>query len=278
MGVAVADVMGLAAGLDSEVLVRAAGKWGRWCREDDRLAGVGPGLAGLRSWLRAASPQAADQVLHALAQRGAVDGGDEVAAAAVLAWALMPGACTLACGVTGRLSPWDRARVPGGVEHLVAAELWLQIRVFPWRRLRKVATNILLNTRAGVLAELGLGRAAYRADPVWWRVELLEPWAMGELVAAIEVEAAVEEEPSARLAQVLDDACRRGVIGARERALVLAVAAAGGTTSPGAGRGRLTAPGAVDRVAEDLGVRAGTVRRRLTASVAALTAAAGSAA
>ena len=270
MGVPVAVEMGLADGLDSEVLRQAAGKWGRWCREDDRLAGVGQGLAELRPWLRAASPQAADQVLHALARRGAVDGGDEVAAAAVLAWALMPGACTLAQGVTRRLRPRDRARVVhGGVDHLVAAELWLQIRVFPWRRLGKVAANILLNTRAGVLRELGVGRAAYRADPTWWRVELVEPWVMGQVGAAGE-----EEVPAAtRLTQVLDGACRRGVIGAPDRALLLSVVAAGRTTPPGAGRGRPAAPGAVDRVAADLGVHAGTVRRRLTATVAALTAA-----
>ena len=270
MGVAVAVEMGLAEGLDSEVLRRAADQWGRWCREDDRLAEVGQGLAGLRAWLRAASPQGADSVLHALARRGAVDGGDEVTAAAVLAWALMPGACSLARTLTRRLRPRERARVVhGGVDHLVAAELWLQIRAFAWRRLGKVAANILLNTRAGVLRELGVGRAAYRADPTWWRVELVEPWVTWEPGAAGQ-----EEVPAAtRLTQVLDGACRRGVIGAPDRALLLSVVAAGRTTPPGAGRGRPAAPGAVDRVAADLGVHAGTVRRRLTATVAALTAA-----
>jgi len=269
MGVAVAVEMGLAEGLDSEVLRRAADQWGRWCREDDRLAEVGQGLAGLRAWLRAASPQGADQVLHALARRGAVDGGDEVTAAAVLAWALMPGACSLARTLTRRLRPRERARVVhGGVDHLVAAELWLQIRAFAWRRLGKVAANILLNTRAGVLRELGVGRAAYRADPTWWRVELVEPWVMWDLVAAEE-----DDEPARRLTQVLDGACRRGVIGARDRALLLSVVAAGATTPPAAGRCRPAAPGAVEAVAEDLGVHAGTVRRRLHASLAAVTAA-----
>jgi len=38
----------------------------------------------------------AEEALHALATLAAVDGCNDIAAAAALAWALMPGACTLA--------------------------------------------------------------------------------------------------------------------------------------------------------------------------------------
>src|SRR5688572_13220878 len=98
----------------------------------------------LPGWLAAGPRAHAGDVLHALAKVGSPSGADDLAAASVLAWALLPGACALAHRLHG-LSP--------RIDEVVAAQLWLEVRSFPWHRLRKVAANILANTRAGVLRE-----------------------------------------------------------------------------------------------------------------------------
>src|SRR4051812_29221968 len=92
--VGVAGQLGLD-GLDSELLLQAADGWSRWSAEDDRLQPVAD-LGGLRSWLRVADPVRADGVLQALAWLASPWGGDCVAAAGALAWALLPGACSVA--------------------------------------------------------------------------------------------------------------------------------------------------------------------------------------
>jgi hypothetical protein len=61
--------------------------------------------------------------LHALATLAAADGGNDVAAAAALACALMPGACILA----------NRLRTLAvQIDQIVAAQLWVEVRTFPW--------------------------------------------------------------------------------------------------------------------------------------------------
>jgi hypothetical protein len=297
VAVGVLTGLGLADGLDSDVLRRAADGWHGWVGQDDRLAVVPGGVVGLRSWLAGVAPAAADEVLHALARRGAADGGDDVAAAGALAWALVPGARALAAQVTRMRLLGVRADM---VDHLVAAELWLQIRGFPWQRLRKVAANLLMNTRTGVLRELGVGRAARRADRTWSQVVLVDPGSLrttaraaglgaaGPRLGLSDTGAAVDglvdgvldgldghgedaaRAAAARLLEVLDWACGRGVIGGRDRSLLLSVVAA---ARCGDGPGELTARRTVERVADDLGLCERTVRRRLGASVAALTAA-----
>lgn len=87
-------------------------------------------------------------VAFGLVNGAAPDGGNDVAAAAMLALALMPGACTLV----------NRLRTLGPeIDQIVAGKLWLEVRTFPWRRLTKVSANIMLNARAGVLQERGAG-------------------------------------------------------------------------------------------------------------------------
>jgi len=127
----------------SELLAQADQRWGHWAGTYPALTHC-CGLRELRSWLPGADKTEADEALHALATLAAADGGDDTAAAATLAWALMPGACTLA----NRLRTLTRH-----IDEIVAAQLWVEVRTFPWRRLRKVAANVLMNTRAGVLRD-----------------------------------------------------------------------------------------------------------------------------
>lgn len=119
--------------------------WPVWVEQDPRLAAV-PSFAGLRGWLRSVDPAGADAVLHAVATLGARSWGDCPLAASVLAWALLPGACSLARQLV-TLTP--------RIDEMVAAQLWIEVRSFPWERLCKVAANIL-DTRAGVLRECGV--------------------------------------------------------------------------------------------------------------------------
>jgi len=88
---------------------------------------------------------AADEVLHALVQIGSPSGDNCRPAAWVVAWALLPGAIAIA-----RRSPPDPE-----TDALVASQLWLEIRQFPWRRHQKVAGNVLANMRS-VLAREGM--------------------------------------------------------------------------------------------------------------------------
>ena len=121
--------------------------------------------------------EASDEVLLALAMLAAPDGGDDIAAAAALAKCLLPGACRLA-GWLSTLPPREVFRdsqpVMAGawsaverVNELVASQLWIEVRTFPWRRRSKVAANILINTRVGVLREVGDFFYVSRADRTW---------------------------------------------------------------------------------------------------------------
>src|SRR5215207_2929916 len=94
--------------------------WAGWVEQFPRLAQAGD-FHTLRGWLAAAEPAEADEVLHTLATLGSPSGADDLAAASVLAWALLPGACALAHRLRG---------LSAGIDEVVAAQLWLEIRTF----------------------------------------------------------------------------------------------------------------------------------------------------
>ena len=104
---------------------------------DGALAGASD-LAGLPDWLWHATPAEADRALLHLAFLAARDGGDDLAAAGVLAWVLLPGAQAIVRAL---------ARTTSVIDEVVAAQLWVQVRTFPWRTGHRVATNILWSTR-----------------------------------------------------------------------------------------------------------------------------------
>ena len=161
----VARQLGLDDGPDSKLLRDAAGLWSGWAAEDGRLDVVA-GLEGLRPWLRAAEPARADGLLQVLARLASPSGGDSVPAAAVLAWVLLPGACSVARRLSS-LSP--------RVDELVAAQLWIEVRSFPWQRLKKVAANILANLRAAVMSDCGVSSRVRPCDRTWARTCAVDP-------------------------------------------------------------------------------------------------------
>ena len=150
----------------SELLALADQRWGHWAAAHPALTHC-CGVGELRSWLRGADKAEADEALHALATLAAVDGGNDIAAAAALAWAMMPGACTLA----NRLRTLDWR-----IDEFVAAQLWVEVRTFPWRRLRKVAANVLMNTRTGVLRDCNAKSQLERTDPTWSKTSPVDPY------------------------------------------------------------------------------------------------------
>lgn len=257
-----------------EALDLATRHWSGWVAVAPELGLVPDGAGGLTGWLASAPPEHADTVLRALARLGAVDGGDDRAAALTLAWALLPGACTLA-GRLGGLS--DR------IGEEVAAQLWVEIRTFAWQRLSKVAANVLANTRAGVLRECDVASQVERVDRTWARTSRLDPSGPAWTATMDRVDRGGREQdkPSTReeLLDLLDWACANDVIGPRDRQLLLTLThLADQDDRPRrvCRRGGLLNDDLAERAGQVWGVGPATIKRRATRSMQALSDAAGS--
>lgn len=302
-------------GLDdnSELLDQARQKWPAWVATDPRL-GVVDNFDDIRSWLPTVDHEESDQVLLALAMLAAPDGGDDIAAAAALAKCLLPGACRFA-GWLSTLPPREVFRdsqpVMAGtwsaverVDELVASQLWIEVRTFKWRRLRKVAANILINTRVGVLREVGDFFYVSRADRTWANTTLVESFSAGDITSAddgagysaemptervtgalfhlpeILADAGPEqEEPTAteELLELLAWACDHEVISPADRYLLLCLVEEADrveTRRLARGYGGLLSNEVSSRVAPRIGVSEATVRRHGSRTVRALAAAA----
>jgi hypothetical protein len=252
-------------GLDdetSELLALADQRWGHWATAHPALAHC-CGVRELRSWLPGADQGDADAALHALATLAAADGGDDLAAAAALACALMPGACILA----------NRLRtLAAHIDQIVAAQLWLEVRTFPWRRLTKVAANVLMNTRAGVLADCGVRSQLERTDPSWSRTSPVDPsgtfWG-GYAFTHLEH----PTRPAQELLEVLEWGRKNHVITDDDRALLVCLVEAAdraATMRACRGAGGLLANEVSEEVAKQWGISPKTVRRRARRSIDAL--------
>jgi hypothetical protein len=247
---------------DSDLLQVAARRWSDWATKDDRLRAVS-GVRDLRSWLRKASTTDADRVLHALAKRASVHGGDDRVAASTLAFALLPGACTMACRLS-TLAP--------RIDEIIAAQLWIEIRSFPWQRLTKVASNILMNTRAEVLRECGAASQVQKRDPTWYRTLPIDPddsfWRGPRVATSTEPLPTAAEE----LLELLAWACENKVITPRDRSLLLSLAEAADRAEIRRSHGRagLLSEEIAEVVGREYGLAAVTVRRRAGRSLRAL--------
>ena len=254
---------------DGGLLGAARSKWPGWVREVPRLRVV-EDLLELPGWLRWAPGAAGDEVLHGLARLASPRSGDDVEAAGALAWAVLPGAALVAHRLRS-LSP--------RIDEEVAAELWLQVRAFPWERQRKVAANIVLNTRREVMRDLGVAAHLREADPTWARSVPLGPDARVWNVLAADSPA---PDPSAagaaaEVTKLLAWAVAEGVIDERARDLLVALAAAAtevGVGRVGAGSAGLCSRQVSQVVAARRGMGASTIRRHAQVSLKALATAA----
>jgi len=260
----VADQLGLE-DQSSELLVLADQLWGDWAAAYPALEGIA-GVGDLRSWLAGAGRAEADEVLHALATLAAVDGGDDLGAAGALALALIPGACLLAHRLRGL--------APGRIDEIVAAQLWVQARTFAWRRLRRVAANILAGTRKGVLLECGVTSHLQRSDLTWSLTTPIDPHSYKWGNASIRGQ--YPPSPAQELANLLTWGCLNKVITGADRALILALVEAAdcaASSKVGVGASRLFANDTSEVVAKQWGLTPGTVRRRVRGCIDALSAA-----
>jgi hypothetical protein len=243
------------------LLAHAEQNWASWTDRFPCMSDIG-GVGSLRGWLRAAEPAAADDVLHALVTLASPSGGDEASGAAVVAWALLPGASVLAQRLR-TLSP--------RIDEVVAAQLWIEIRTFPWQRLRKVAANILANTRTGVLRECGAHSQIERVDRTWSSARLVDPTAVFWTKVCTPDHAS--RSAAHELVEVLGWARALNVISDSDRSLLLSLAKTADSFGPArTGRGwcGLMANDSSAEVADRLGISPITVRRRARKAISAL--------
>ena len=127
--------------------VEHSGRWSSWVAAEPALAQIS-GLAQVAATVGdTAHPGRADELLAALVRLAAVDGGNDQDAAGALALLLANGA--------GRLA-WQLKSLSDDIDQMVAGQVWLQIREYPWRRRRRaIAANILMDARRALLADLG---------------------------------------------------------------------------------------------------------------------------
>lgn len=291
----VGDLLGLDEG--GELLARARERWAAWAGEDARLRVVSE-FDDLRAWLLDVDRAQSDSALHALATLAATDGADDVAAAGALAKCLLPGACAMAARFHSLilkrvLTPSLNGPVDEVVDDLVASQLWIQVRTFPWRRRRLVASNILMDTRAGVLYELNDNTWQWRTDRTWANTATHEAITRGDFepeprLSGVGLRSSFEGlmaadfdgselSPPEQLLKVLSWGCDHEVITTSDRTLLLLVvkeAENAPAVRPGCRRAGLLSTELTARVAPHLGVSGVTIRRRVARSIAALEAAA----
>lgn len=223
--------------------------WPDWVAQDRRLARA-PAVDGLPDWLLSVDSERADDVLHALVRIGSPSGGDCQAAVWVVVRALLPGAITAA----------RRGSDKPDTDALVATQLWLEVREFPWWRHMKVAGNVLANTRSHI------GRAG---EP---RPSSIEQ----RTVPTARIPDRSTEEPlrpGEELADVLAWAEQAGVVEANDLQLLSSLVQhtdrVGVRTVCRGGQGLMSAA-ALAATATEFGVSPGTVRRRARRSIDAL--------
>jgi len=259
----------------SELLEIARCRWDEWSEADARLRVVAE-YDQLRPWLREADYEAIDDILLALAELAAPDGGNDIVAAGVLAKCLMPGACQLAAWLHRRQKsqpfrdnqPAVSVGMASIVDELVASQLWIEVRTVGWPRIRRVAANILLDTRAAVLLELGDHFQVERRDRSWARTLVTD-----DPVNAHPVTDEHDGGAASELADLLAWADESDVISPSDGQLLASVleeAAAVETRNLRRGCGGLMSNELSRRVAARMGVSESTVRRHTSRTVRAL--------
>lgn len=254
----VTEMLGLQ---DERMQALVEANWAAWAVVDPRLAAVDE-ASSLDAWRRRVSPATANQVLLGLARLAAFDGGDDVDAASVLAWLLLPTALRV------RRSLWA---VSERIDEVVAAQLWVEVRGLPWRRQFWVAAKVSARLREGVLLECGM---ATHHQPERLRLVSLGP------VDPADPQHADDDDSREELADLLAWACAEAVISLEDRELLVSLLAASRTMDHTGQRCRdgglagLSSRDVSTAVANEWGVCARTVRRRTARCLAALSGAA----
>jgi len=124
-----------------------SGRWAVWVQAQPGLGQVHSAAALVDVVHDRTQPERANELLLALVQVGSADEGVDEAAATFVAALLAPGGNRIIRNLT-TLGP--------EVADIVAGQLWLQVRDYPWRdKPRAVAKNVLMDTRRAVLRDYG---------------------------------------------------------------------------------------------------------------------------
>lgn len=238
LGMCVESALGITAEMAMEIVER---RWPDWVAARPSLAGLDPLQAG--RWLRGTSPTAC-AARYEVAVLAAEDGGDDVDAASVLAWAMLPAACRVARGL---------ADLDERIDDLVASQLWIEVRTYNWRSGTHVAGTIRANLRRHLLRDL-------RPDLVNPRRERLAP-SVDLFDDLPEEPAVVEVDPRLLLLRVLDWGVAHRVITSAERRLLLLMADRA-SSEPARANSRRSLLAVSAAVAPKLGVHPRTVRRQ----------------
>jgi len=238
----------------------ASGRWGRWVDCQPALAAAGSAAQLGQLMTDRSDPARGNGFLLALVQVGSVDGGIDEVAATFVASLLVPGGDRMV------RSLWS---LGSEVEQIIAGQLWIQIRVYPWRnRPRAVAKNTLMETRRAVLADFGASTAI--SAP-------LVPLPPPEMAEAIEQRAAAliaEPGPDLVLLNVLMWARARGVLTAAAATLLWDLVVLASDSLQRSGRvGMARGTGSLDaatRAADARGLTPRSVRRQRDRAVSAL--------
>ncbi|MGC3994757.1 MAG: hypothetical protein QM779_11695 [Propionicimonas sp.] len=217
-------------------------RWPDWSRQCTAMAKVG--CTDVRGWLRPAAGPNGQRALYELAVLAAADGGDDVDAAKLLCWAMLPAACRVA----NELSDLDP-----DIDAFVASQLWIEVRTFNWRASNQVAGTLSASLRRSLLRESGIGAPRQpELDDAPWPV-LLERLAR---------EPANEHLDSREvLLRVLDWGVESGTIQPADRALLLDMVDAS-HADPRRRSPRRVLFGTSSLLGPGLGITARSVRRR----------------
>lgn len=237
-----------------------SGRWRRWVEAQPALGQVGSAYVLGEAVTDRGQPARANELLYALVRAGSVDGGVDESAVTFVASLLAPG---------GERLVRSLATLGSDVGAVVAGQLWLQVREYPWRcRPRAVAKNTLMDTRRAVLADYGASTPT-RAP--------LVPLAPPELAAAVDRRAAAlvdDKAPDVELVELLVWARARGVLAAADAALLWELVLLASDEHRASGTGWLargvSSLQAGRAVAASRGVTARSVRRQRDRAVGAL--------
>jgi hypothetical protein len=237
-----------------------SGRWPSWVAAEPALAS----LRGLQEVAATvgdrAQPRRADELLAALVRLAAVDGGNDQEAAAAVFLLVANGA--------GRLAGQLRS-LSNDIDQMVAGQVWLQIREFPWqRRRRAIAANILMDARRALLRDLGVDTRSSSRGVVVMLVDTTRDSEAIYVGSRSLVDQDQHEGPADEhtLVGVLEWATGNGVVTAADAAILLELASC---DVAGAVRGLSSAAG-INAVATHLGVNEKTVRRCRDRAVRAL--------
>ena len=238
----------------------------RWAATEAALAGIDT-LDELAMIVhRGSDATRTDELLGALVRLAAINGGNNEDAALLVAHLLANGTHKLALQLRD---------LSGDIDDLLAGQLWLQIRTFPWqRRTRAYAKSLLLDTRLAVLAELRPYRTRTGLNPVLLVDPVATPASDGpcpaDLLDRPHLDGQDRDESS--LVDVLDWAQRSGVVDAADVALLIdLIAVSDKVASPVVGGHRgVNITAEITAVADQHGVHAKTVWRRRSRALAAL--------